>query len=218
MRSTSTTLEANNRLVDDQTILVAVKPRPDLQVSGITAPASVSAGGTASIEFTVVNQGLVEASGIWTDQVWLSLDDKITSDDILVSSHANDSALGSLEEYSTVSNTFTVPKRFRGTVYVLVRADSGNAVDEWPNDTLQSNVTAHELYVNPIPFADMVVDGVVTAAQAFEGATVDVRYSVTNRGAGETDLGKWTEQVWLTKDKNRPHPGQGDVLLATHPV
>src|SRR5690606_3540819 len=71
--------EENTRRVDDQTILVAVKPRPDLRVSGIMAPERVSAGATASIEFTVANQGLVEASGNWTDQVWLSLDDKITS-------------------------------------------------------------------------------------------------------------------------------------------
>ncbi|HEY6816092.1 MAG TPA: CARDB domain-containing protein, partial [Croceibacterium sp.] len=207
--------EANNRLVDDRTILVAVKPRPDLQVSSITVPDRVSAGATASVEFTVVNQGLVAANGTWTDQVWLSLDDKITSDDILVSSHLNASALDSLKEYNTESNTFTIPKRFRGTVYVLVRTDSGGAIDEWPNDTLQSNVTAQELYVDPIPFADMVVDNVVTAAQAFEGDTVSVRYTVTNRGAGDTDRGQWAEQIWLTRDKNRPHPGQGDVLLST---
>src|SRR3546814_7810297 len=25
----------------------------------------------------------------------------------------------------------------------------------------------------------------------------------------------WTEQIWLTRDKNRPHPGQGDILLTT---
>src|SRR5690606_38389458 len=202
-------------LVDDRAILVAVKPRPDLRVSNIVALDSVSAAATASIEFTVVNQGLVAANGTWNDRVWLSLDDKLTSDDILVSSHENQTALGSLEEYTTSSNVFTVPKRFRGTVYVLVQTDTGNAIDEWPNDTLQSNVSAHELYVDPIPFADLVVDNVVTSAQAFEGNTVEVRYTVTNRGAGDSDLGAWTEQVWLTRDKNRPHPGQGDKLLAT---
>src|SRR5690606_21080830 len=99
--------------------------------------------------------------------------------------------------------------------YVLVRTDSGNAIDEWPNDTVQSNITAHELYIDPIPFADMVVDNVVAPPQAFEGNSVSVRYTVTNRGLGETDLSRWTEQVWLTRDKNRPHPGQGDILLTT---
>jgi hypothetical protein len=38
---------------------------------------------------------------------------------------------------------------------------------------------------------------------------------VTNRGSGPTNIGSWTEQIWLTKDKNRPHPGQGDILLTS---
>ncbi|MFA7603825.1 MAG: CARDB domain-containing protein, partial [Novosphingobium sp.] len=207
--------EDNNRSIDDQAILVSVLPRPDLRVSEIIGPDRVSAGATASIEFKVINQGLAAANGVWTDQVWLSLDDKLTSDDILVSSLQNGAALGSLEEYLSSSATFTIPKRFRGTVYVLVATDTGNAIDEWPNDTTLSNVTAHELYVDPIPFADLVVDNVVVPAQAFEGNAISVRYTVTNRGAGDTDLGRWTEQVWLTRDKNRPHPGQGDILLTT---
>src|SRR3546814_5463079 len=102
-----------------------------------------------------------------------------------------------------------------GTVYILVATDSGNRIDEWPNDTVQSNIVAHEIHVDPIPFADLVVDSVVAPAQAFEGNQVTVRYSVTNRGAGDTDLGRWAEQIWLTRDKNRPHPGQGDILLTT---
>ena len=209
------TAGTNNQRVDDAAILVSLLPRPDLRIGEIVAPDRVSAGGTASIEFTVVNQGLVASNGNWTDQVWLSLDDKLTSDDILVSSHQNQTALGSLAEYRTNSDVFTIPKRFRGTVYVLVKTDVSGSIDEFPNDTDASNVTAHELFVDPIPFADLVVDNVVVPAQAFEGNTVSVRYSVTNRGAGETDLGTWTEQIWLTRDKNRPHPGQGDILLTT---
>src|SRR3546814_4053240 len=104
---------------------------------------------TASVEFNVVNQGLEAANCQWTDQVWRSLDDKITADDILVSSLQNSSALGSLEEYLSSSGTFTIPKRFRGTVYILVSTDSSNNVDEWPNDTAQSNVRAHEIFVDP---------------------------------------------------------------------
>lgn len=209
------TAETNNRSVDDESILVSVLPRPDLQISEIIAPDRVTAGATASVDFTVINQGLVEANGNWTDQVWLSLDDKISGDDILVSRLANPIALGSLESYESSSATFTVPLRFRGNVFVLVATDSGNAIDEWPNDTTASNVRAQQIYVEPVPFADLVVDNVVTNAQAFEGNSVPVRYTVTNRGAGTSNLGQWTEQVWLTKDKNRPHPGLGDILLTS---
>jgi hypothetical protein len=86
-------------------------------------------------------------------------------------------------------------------------------VDEWPNET--NNVRLHPIYVNPWPFADLVVSGVTAPTQAFEGNEVEVRYTVTNLGSGATDRGEWTEQIWLTRDKNRPHPGLGDVLLGT---
>src|SRR3546814_17405653 len=110
-------------------------PRPERSVSEIGAPYRVSAGATGSVEFKVVNQGLEAANGTWTDQVWLSLDDKLTSEDILVSTLQNPSALGSLEEYGSESCTFTVPTRFPGTVYILFATDSGNRLDECPTDT-----------------------------------------------------------------------------------
>jgi large repetitive protein len=94
-----------------------------------------------------------------------------------------------------------------------VQTDAGGAVEEWPNEG--NNTALFELFVNPWPFADVVVHDVKVPAQAFEGNQVEVRYTVTNRGSGPTDLGQWAEQIWLTKDKNRPHPGQGDVLLSS---
>ncbi|MBM3524338.1 MAG: hypothetical protein FJX57_15395, partial [Alphaproteobacteria bacterium] len=167
----------------------------------------------ASISFTVINQGPVEAKGTWTDRVYLSLDDKITSDDILVSSLTNVSALDNGEEYTQVSATFKIPVRFRGTVYALAIADAGGGIDEWPNEN--NNIFRQPIFVNPWPFADMVVSDVVVPALAFEGDTVEVRYTVTNLGSGPTDIGAWTEQIWLTIDRNRPHPGTGDILLKT---
>src|SRR3546814_17036995 len=102
-----------------------------------------------------------------------------------------------------------------GTVYILVATDSGNRIDEWPNDTVQSNIVAHEIHVDPIPFADLVVDSVVAPAQAIEGNQVTVRYSVTNRGAGDTDHARWADQNWLQHSKNRPNPGPGTIFPTT---
>ncbi|MFH1842063.1 MAG: CARDB domain-containing protein [bacterium] len=208
------TREDNNQSVDDTRIAVTVLPRPDLQVASITGPAVVDAGATASIEFTVINQGpLATSVPNWTDRVYLSLDDKITSDDIIISSLINGAALAPGEQYLSVSDTFEIPRRFRGTVYALVMTDQDGAVDEWPNET--NNVRLHPIYVNPWPFADLVVSDVVAPAQTFEGSEVEVRYTVTNLGSGPTDQGEWSEHIWFTRDKNRPHPGLGDVLLKT---
>src|SRR5205823_5969075 len=59
--------------------------------------------------------------------------------------------------------------------------------------------------------------GVVVPAQVVEGATAEVRFTVTNLGPGTTNTADWTDTVWLTRDKNRPHPGLGDILLKTLP-
>ncbi len=206
--------EDNNTSTALAETTVQALPRPDLQVSSITAPDTMDAGGTASVSFTVINQGPVATTvPNWTDQVYLSLDDKITSDDVLIGSYVNGAALATGEEYQINTSVFRVPDRFRGTVYVIVKADAGNAVDEWPNEG--NNVQLHEIYVNPLPFADLVVSDVATPAQAFETNAVTVHYTVTNLGAGATNIGTWAEQIWLTTDKNRPHPGQGDILLQT---
>jgi len=210
--------EQNTRSVDDTQISVTVLPRSDLQIGTVTVPPVLTSGATASVEFTVINQGPVATTvPNWNDRVYLSLDDRITSDDILVANLTNASALPAADqpdnEYVQTTGQFQIPLRFRGNVYLLIMTDYGGAVDEWPNDA--NNTRIQPIFVTPVPFADIVVSEVVAPAQAFEGNTIEVRYTVTNKGAGDSNLGAWTEQIWLTRDKNRPHPGQGDVLLQT---
>ncbi|MCU0981341.1 MAG: hypothetical protein MUF25_19485, partial [Pirellulaceae bacterium] len=205
---------ANNRRVHDLPLAVSIQPRPDLQVFSITAPAQVDAGGTFSVEFVVINQGTAATSvPFWSDRVYLSLDNEVTPDDVLISELQNQSALGPGERYLSVSGTVQVPQRFRGDVFVLVVTDAKQQIDEWPNDG--NNVRAVPLHVVPLPLADLVTNQVIAPAQAVEGADIEVRYTVTNRGSGETNIGQWNDTIWLTRDKNRPHPGQGDVLLKT---
>jgi hypothetical protein len=73
--------------------------------------------------------------------------------------------------------------------------------------------------VVPLPPADLVVSAVVAPVEVFDGATIEVRYRVTNLGAGETDQDGWIDTVWLTRDKNHPAPGTAeqpnDYLIGT---
>jgi hypothetical protein len=204
--------DANDTTVSAQAILVSVLPRPDLQIASIEAPDTIDAGASASVAFTIINQGPVSTTiPHWTDNVWLSLDSKISSDDIVISSLQNGSALDPGQSYRTEAGSFIVPLRFRGTVYIIVETNVGRTMDEWPN--ADNNISIHPLYVNPKPFADLVVSDVVTPALSFEGNGLTVTYTVTNRGAGPTNLGNYAEQIWLTTDKHRPSPSKGDVLL-----
>ena len=71
---------------------VTVMPRPDLQVeTPIGAPATVDAGGTFSVTYTVINQGNAPTTNQWDDKVYLSLTPEITDDSILIQDLPNQS-------------------------------------------------------------------------------------------------------------------------------
>src|SRR5439155_13751082 len=93
---------ANNTFAAGHNLTVTVKPRPDLQVSAITIPDHVPAGGTLTAQFTVLNQGGV-ATNVpnWVDRVYLSLDTVISQDDVFMGEIGNQSALGAGASYTS---------------------------------------------------------------------------------------------------------------------
>ena len=117
------------------------------------------------------------------------------------------------ESYRTLTGSLTIPKWMGGNVYVIVRTDSAGQINEYPMEG--NNTVAATMNVIPLPPADLVTSNVVAPDQAFDGSTIEVRYKVTNLGAAVTNRDSWTDAIWMTRDKNRPHPNAGDVLLAT---
>ncbi|WP_346658742.1 Ig-like domain-containing protein [Bradyrhizobium sp. 143] len=203
----------DNATGDDALLSISLKPRPDLQVSSAIVPAHVPAGGTASLQFTVVNQGTVPATGHWNDAVYLSLDGTLSSDDVLLGKFANGAALDPGEPYTTLTPAVNIPIRFRGDAYFIVVTDADNTVDEHPNDN--NNTSAFRFTVDPKPFADLVTSAVVAPTQAVAGSQVEIRYTVTNRGSATTNTETWHDTIWLTRDATRPAPGSGAILLGT---
>ena len=217
--------DGNNTTVAPDPIEISVMPRPDLVVTEIVAPDRVPAGGAITAEFVVTNLGTRETRvPNWVDRVYLSLDDRVSGDDILIAEMTNGSALAIGESYRQVPGTSVkVPERFRGEVHLLATTDFGGHIDEWPNE--RNNVLNHPVYVEPLPLADLVVSEVGALDQVVidnnQGnnangeivVTTDVTYTVTNLGSGPTNVPRWRETIWLTRDKNRPHPAHGDIKL-----
>ena len=84
-------------------------------------------------------------------------------------------------------------------------------VDQWPNGA--HDLEYQPIFVNPLPLPDLVLSNVVAPTQVIAGSTFNVSYTVTNLGAGPTLVNNWTDSVWLTRDKTRPIPAKGDILL-----
>jgi hypothetical protein len=156
--------------------------------------------------------------------VWLSLDDTIGDNDILIQRKPNQTALAAAgdpqnrDRYSVLTDLFELPQRFSGeNIHILVRVDAGNAIDEWPNDTADTNVGKKAFTVEKIQFQDLVLSDPVAPAQVFEGSEFTVNWTVTNRGLAPTLKATWTEQIWLSTHRGRPSPSKGDILLASVP-
>ncbi|MDV6028669.1 MAG: hypothetical protein F9B45_00865 [Phycisphaera sp. RhM] len=128
----------NNVSEDDEIIVVSHPPRPDLQVTDIIAPTSVPAGGTISATYIVTNRGTETTRGRWKDRVYLSLDNKVTSDDIILGTFDNAAALNPDEPYQVSVDPYVVPKRFRGDVFVLVQTDFEDSIEETRMKTITS--------------------------------------------------------------------------------
>ncbi len=61
-----------------------------------------------------------------------------------------------------------------------------------------------------------MTSNVVAPDQAVHGASIEVRYKVTNLGSAPTNVSAWTDTVWLSRDKTRPNKGgNGGILLGT---
>src|SRR6185295_18242921 len=110
---------------------------PDLRVSGgIAAPASVRAGGEPfDVGFEVRNAGQADTGQTkWIDRVYFSADQLVSPDDIVIGVLPNQTALLADERYVSTTPLFRVPERYSGDFFLIVVADDGRAVDEYPNE------------------------------------------------------------------------------------
>ena len=207
-----TASSSNNRRVADAPLSIAKLARPDLQVESVFAPLQVTPGGLASVGFKVANRGTAAAAANWTDLVYLSLDNRLTYDDLLLSSLPNGAAIAVNDDpYRSDTPSVVIPERYRGDIFFLVVTDGGDTVNEWPNEG--NNVTAFKSFAEPLPLPDLVVSEVQSSQQIAAGSEIQVGYTVTNLGSGATLVDSWVETIWLTVNRDRPHPGLGDVLL-----
>ncbi|MCA9048627.1 MAG: hypothetical protein KDA89_07850, partial [Planctomycetaceae bacterium] len=143
----------NNQRTSLTPLQISPQARPDLRIdtNTIVVPAAADAGGTFSVEFDVLNLGTAATApgALWFDDVYLSLDDKVTGDDLRLGRLSNIAALAPGQSYHQVTGSVEVPILYRGDVFVLFTTDADNRVSEWPNET--NNTTIRPIHINPFP-------------------------------------------------------------------
>jgi hypothetical protein len=181
-------IETNNERA--QSIVLKV---PDLVVTVLTAPASVSTGQAISVSWTVQNQGSGDALGSWYDGLYLSTDAILDGSDTLISSQNQAGPIASGGSYTKTAN-WTVTKIPAGTYYFIVKTDYSN---NYLYESNEANNERAQSFVIKVP--DLVVTSLSFPVPVSPGQIVSVSWTVQNKGSGDA-LGSWYDRLYHSTD------------------
>ncbi|NCT62651.1 MAG: hypothetical protein GPJ03_06150, partial [Microcystis aeruginosa G13-01] len=179
-------------------LTIASDDLPDLVVSNIVAPTNTQSGKSIEITWTLKNQGNADASGTWTDYVYLSNDATIGNDQFLGSF----SFTGAITVGSSVDRTQSIflPLTLSGERRIIIQTNGNNGLKERPGRE-SNNTTIDDVPITIVSnLANLEVSSVLPPATAFSSQETVVEWIVTNTGVGATNASIWYDQVWLSLD------------------
>ena len=178
-------------------------------VTTIPAPPSlIFAGGQVTVNWTVKNTGqsTIEKGGLgyWDDA--LALSPTPTYDGVtgyFLGGHNGTEYYNTLPVGQTYSHqrVITLPNNISGTWYVVAIPDT-HFVAGGPFPIGGSNIPrdqgAAKLVITTPPPAQIAVTAVTAPTTVTAGQTLNVGWTVTNQGAGDSQAGSWTDNIYLS--------------------
>ena len=143
--------ETNNTTAAKQAIALV---HPDLVVDSAQGPVAVQSGTRQDVTWTVRNAGTGVAPEAWADRLYLSADATISADDVLLATVNHSGALmpGATHNGKTTSRCPTASRH----VYLIVRTDSGNVLEEGQFNANNDKASA-AVAVTLAPYANLTV-------------------------------------------------------------
>ena len=204
--------ENNNRWVSPTTIAV-INP-PDLTATAVTGPASVTAGASMGLNYTLQNLRAVPVNTGFVQSFFLRPDGApdASTDIPLVGSAALSQFPASTTQNLTAA-AITVPASTPAGVYRLgIDVDSSGNVVEVDETNNRFVASAPTIQVLPIP--DLSLTGVSAPSGGVIGQTVGVTTTVTTTAAAVT--APFTVSIYLSTDATISPAA--DVLLACRSI
>ncbi|MBN8557208.1 MAG: hypothetical protein J0L74_05970, partial [Burkholderiales bacterium] len=173
--------EADNRIARTP---VDILPRAyaDLQFAAASNAPTALSGGSVQVSWRVENRGIGRTDLTqWSDQVWLAR--KADGTDVAVSGafdHLGALAAGAGYDRSAA---LALPEGLSGEFFVFVRTGS-------PYEFIyggDNQVLAGKVQVDLAPSADLVVQSITAPADAREGETIQIGWTVLNQGEAAAD-------------------------------
>ncbi|MEW5803163.1 MAG: CARDB domain-containing protein [bacterium] len=194
---------------DDVYRFTFVQQLPDLAVTEISHPDK--ARSQVEITWKVINEGLGQASGQWTDTVYLSNDQALGSDDSVLAEGQIEKPLDAGQSY-TRTLTVTLPAT-DGLRWIIVKTNSQGTLDEQKgvgvNNTL---VAAAPIWITGQSFPDLQVKEIAVPGVLHPGEYGILSWTIEN--TGDASIGansSWYDTLYLSLDTNID---SGDIELA----
>ena len=149
-----------------------------------------------TVSWTVKNIGHADTGvGNWSDKVYLSTDDVLSSDDQFLGSFAHAGILAADASYQQ-SQSIRLPDGISGNYRILVQVDAGNAVNEFVLEGNNVTASATATQVTLAPYTDLKPEDLSIAGPNPDG-TFTFAWNTANRG-NLAATGGWKEHVVVT--------------------
>jgi hypothetical protein len=170
-------------------------PYAALAVSGVTAPASVSSGGTIQVSWTVTNNGDGTTDvASWQDRLYLSQSATPQPGDPILGTLTHIGVLAVGASY-TGTMTVAVPSNLFGNYHVLVVSDVDGQVYQAGHTSADTAASGQIGLLSP----DLQVSVTSAPAAAQPGQSETVSWTVTDAGTGNAS-GTWTDRLYYSPD------------------
>ncbi len=162
---------------------VNIPAYPDLVMTALSGgPAAAETGQTFQMPNTVKNQG-DRAAKSFRIGLYLSPDENITTDDILIGSRSLGKLAPGGAESTVTWTKATIPAgTASGTYYLGAIADYENAIDEIIAES-NNSLTGNQIVISEV-YADVAVTALSGPAMAAPGQQIPVGYTIKNQGSG----------------------------------
>ncbi len=174
---------------------------PDLIVTSVNTSNNPVFGQEIDISWNVKNIGKPGIDGTWTDRIWLSKDNKISSfDDILLFTSLDNSQSDFDTNGSYTKNiTLTLPLLPQldiGQYQIIVQTD---AFETQKDGNFTNNIKSQPVSITLPPLPDLVVSSVSVPVEGLSGQQIEIVWTVRNQGNADV-VGTWNDYIYLSDD------------------
>jgi len=187
----------SNNLTKSEPFQIFLTPPPDLIVTNIQVPDTLTNKDISNISFTVKNQGAIPtSSGSWTDKVFLTnASNYDLSGAFLVGSAVHQGDIYVDSTYISNINV-TIPAGISGPYYFYVKTDANFNVFEYTTDS--NNVTRQTLPTTIIT-PDLIVTNVENPLYENNNQPINILWTVKNNGLGKLISTEVTDNIFVSK-------------------